>query len=609
MPKMANGGIANRPSIVGEAGPEAVLPIGKVLPVTMRPDPFPALEKTLGQGLGSFTQQIQPLNQSFKTFADREGIVQRMLGSLREGIAAGDQNVRYEVNGQQVSRQEYEKARADIDSQFKEFTKDFGGMNNIMGGMLQGLNQQGTALPTAFDTIQKAFQNIGTQTSGLMQQSGVTKAFQDMGAMTSGLLEKSGVTKAWDTVKDKVSSFFNTERGPLQQARGPQTRGGARGDNLSRMQQQLAERTQRHRDLVNQARQQGQVKETYKVNGQEVSKQDFDKFMQANPEMAKMMDRARQRDLALAQTGLTTQQKIDSLKNKARSTEEGARIGALNDANMGLTTEQKLAKLKAKARSTDEGARIGALNDANMGLTTEQKLAKLKAKARSTDEGARIGALNDANMGLTTEQKLAKLKDRARGTAEGARIGSLNDANMGLTTEQKLAKLRDKAGQAQFSGLTRPTQQPAEPVDISTQFDRINEQIKSQLPSAGIMGDDWMDTADSMTSDWLAIGEEKMAQGRSAFNTATPLDPAMRPGQNLDATVKKLEESLAKTATTVGAAAGPGTPGAVGAGTTAATEPIKLDSMSELLSKLSDMVAQQRTTTVAIEKMAQYQRA
>ncbi len=513
MPKMANGGIANRPSIVGEAGPEAVLPIGKVLPVTMRPDPFPALEKTLGQGLGTFTQQIQPLNQSFKTFADREGIVQRMLGSLREGIAAGDQNVRYEVNGQQVSRQEYEKARADMDSQFKEFTKDFGGMNNIMGGMLQGLNQQGTALPTAFDTIQKAFQNIGTQTSGLMQQSGVTKAFQDMGAMTSGLLEKSGVTKAWDTVKDKVSSFFNTERGPLQQARGPQTRGGARGDNLSRMQQQLAERTQRHRDLVNQARQQGQVKETYKVNGQEVSKQDFDKFMQVNPEMAKMMDRARQRDLALAQTGLTTQQKIDSLKNKARSTEEGARIGALNDANMGLTTEQKLAKL------------------------------------------------------------------------------------------------RDKAGQAQFSSLTRPTQQPAEPVDISTQFDRINEQIKSQLPSAGIMGDDWMDTADSMTSDWLAIGEEKMAQGRSAFNTATPMDPAMRPGQNLDATVKKLEESLAKTATTVGAGAGPGMPGAVGAGTTAATEPIKLDNMSELLGKLSDMVAQQRTTTMAIEKMAQYQRA
>jgi hypothetical protein len=150
----------------------------------------------------------------------------------------------------------------------------------------------------------------------------------------------------------------------------------------------------------------------------------------------------------------------------------GTDTGAVLDiASKRLSVEEKIAKLKERARSTEEGARIGAKNDANMRLTTEQKLEKLKSRARSTEEGARIGAKNDANIGLTTEQKLAKLKAKARSTEEGARIGAKNDANMALTTEQKFEKLRSKKTEQSSLKTMQQT------------FDQVNGKVSAAMPT------------------------------------------------------------------------------------------------------------------------------
>lgn len=554
MPKMAEGGITRGPSIVGEAGPEAVLPIGKILPVTLKPDPFPALQNTFSSGFSSFADQqkivegmLRPVQSDTQSLFDKVGEAFSKASELVSGdmkrMTGAMSNATYTVNGKQVSEQEYNQARADIDRQFGNITTMFRGVGDRA---TKDLAPNAAGPRGMFDSIKNLW-------SGLTQQT--DQQGQSVTGPLTGMFDR--VKNLWSDLTQKFSSGgtqMERMQGRMDAARqkhyarlADKEQSGQKSqqvgsDMVSRTRARIEEARQRMATRMAEAEKQGNVE--YEVNGRKVDKQQYDAFLKKNPQLARMQQNQQQQETSAAQQNLTAAQKIDKLKQRARSTEQGARIGAVNDANMGLTTEQKLAKLKAKARGTEEGARIGAMND----------------------------------------------------------------ANMGLSTEQKLAKLREKSGQAQFSGLTRPSKDFQE-VDITSQFDRINEQIKTQLPSAGVMGDDWMSDTDAKTSDWLAMGQEKMAQGRAAFDSATAMDPAMKPGQGLDVTIKKLEESLNRTAAEVKAPGAAGAPGALGTNTAASSEPIKMDGMSELIGKLSDMVSQQRTTTMAIEKMAQYQRA
>ena len=554
-----------------------------------------------------------------------------------------------------------------VQSTAAPMTSMFDGIKNMWSGMDQQVNQaaqtSSTPLTSMFDRVKNMWSGLTKEanTSGTQlerMQGNMDAARQrhyarlaDMSQKTDAQTQSANapMTSMFDRVKNMWSGLTKEATDGGSQLERMQSRMDdarrrhyARLDNqeksgqqsqidstdmVSRTRARIEEARQRMAKMEAEAEKQGNVE--YEVNGRKVDKQQYDAFLKNNPELARMQERLRGNqapDAAQTQPAKPPQdaaQPEKGLWERLKESIGGLFGGLTSKADVAAPSPQDQQKSqtspadivqKSQVDPTDMVSRTRARIEA-----ARQRMAKMEAEAekqgtatykvngRTVDKKQYDAELAAAQQNLTAAQKIDQLKGKARSTEEGARIGAMNDANMGLTAEQKLAKLREKSGQAQFSGLTRPTRDFQE-VDITSQFDRINEQIKTQLPSGGIMGDDWMADTDTMTSDWLAMGEQQMARERDVFNTATAVDPAMRPGQNLDASIKKLEESLTKiTAQTTGAGA-PGAPGAPGASALTA-EPTKLDGMNELLGKLSDMVSQQRTTTAAIEKMAQYQRA
>ena len=321
--------------------------------------------------------------------------------------------------------------------------------------------------------------------------------------------------------------------------------------------------------------------------------------------------------LGAATQQLSVEEKITKLKERARSTEEGARIGARNDANMGLTTQQKLDKLKSKARSTEEGARIGAANDANMRMTTEQKLEKLKSRARSTEEGARIGARNDANMGLTTQQKLDKLKSKARSTEEGARIGARNDANMSMTTEQKFERLQSKKSQQssvataqhtfdQVNGKVPAAMSTLDGMDfeslttsiIDDSFGDLNEQIRAvDLDGTDMIGE-MISRPMQAFADVSTAGLGGLPENPAAMTGMTaPAQSLIAP--NVTSALTDIENVFAKAGMTPGS-----TPTAAAAAPALGAAPeMAAGGMTEMMSQLTKLVDLQSRSNKISEKL------
>jgi hypothetical protein len=153
---MAKGGITQGPSIAGEAGPEAVIPLqGKSIPMRFVNDPFGELKRILGQGFATFGQRTDKAEPPTAKPGFFDRIWDTLFGDSKKAIdqlrlaekQAATERVEYTVNGRKATREQYEAQQR--------------GIAELSKGMGLGFDRLGTGMGQFNQKSQEAISGMG----------------------------------------------------------------------------------------------------------------------------------------------------------------------------------------------------------------------------------------------------------------------------------------------------------------------------------------------------------------------------------------------------------------------------------------------------------------